>query len=83
MIVGYAKGTRGSNDGALGEIEAEVFKDNTGQWTADHSMDHESVPGILFTSRPLGQPAPTLTDLASALVAEFGIEGFPATTPGS
>lgn len=83
MIVGYAKGTRGSNDGALGEIETEVFKDNTGQWTADHSMDHEAVPGVLFTSRPLAQPAPTLTDLAAALVAEFGIDNFPVVTPGS
>ncbi|MDH3404418.1 MAG: alkaline phosphatase family protein [Acidobacteriota bacterium] len=83
MIVGYAKGTRGSNDGALGELETEVFSDNTGQWTADHSMDHEAVPGILFTNRPLGRPAPTLTELAAVLVEEFGVEGFPAVTPGS
>lgn len=83
MIVGYAKGSRGSNDGALGEIEAEVFSDNTGQWTADHSMDHESVPGILFTSRPLAKPAPTLTDLAAALVAEFGVDAFPTTASGN
>ncbi len=83
MIVGYAKGTRGSNDGALGEIEAEAFSDNMGEWTADHSMDHEAVPGILFTNRPLEQPATTLKDLAAALVAEFGIEEFPAQTPGS
>jgi predicted AlkP superfamily phosphohydrolase/phosphomutase len=80
MIVGYAKGTRGSNDGALGELEAEVFSTNTGQWTADHSMDHTSVPGILFTNRPLAKPAPTLTDLAAALVAEFGVDTFPAAS---
>jgi predicted AlkP superfamily phosphohydrolase/phosphomutase len=82
MIVGYAKGTKGSNDGALGELEAEIFSDNLGEWTADHSMDHESVPGVLFTSRPLARPAPTLTDLAAALVAEFGIETFPAPAAG-
>jgi len=83
MIIGYAKGMKGSNDGALAGIEAEIFKDNTGQWTADHSMDHETVPGILFATRELAKPAPTLTDLAAALVAEFGIDEFPVVTPGS
>lgn len=78
MVVGYAKGTRGSNAGALGELEAEVFSDNLGEWTGDHSMDHEAVPGVLFTNRPLAKPAPTLTDLAAALVAELGVEVFPA-----
>ncbi len=82
MVVGYAKGSRGSNDGALGEIEPEVFSDNTGAWTADHSMDHESVPGVLFTNKPLSNPAPTLTDLAFAVVAEFGIDEFPVDTTG-
>jgi len=81
MIVGYAKGTRGSNDGALGELEAEIFSDNTGQWTGDHSMDHDAVPGILFTNRPLAKPADTLTNLAAALLAEFDIDTFPATAP--
>lgn len=83
MIIGFAKGTKGSNEGALGDIEAEVFSDNLGQWTADHSMDHETVPGILFSNRPLAQPAETLTDLAAALVAEFGIDTFPQATPGN
>ncbi|MCZ6727080.1 MAG: alkaline phosphatase family protein, partial [Acidobacteria bacterium] len=82
MIVGYAKGTKSSNPSVLGELEPDVFSDNTGQWTADHSMDHEAVPGILFTSRPLARAAPTLTDLAAALLAEFGIEEFPTATPG-
>ncbi len=83
MIVGFAAGTRSSNDGALGEIEPDIFSDNTGQWTGDHSMDHEAVPGILFTNRPLSKPAPTLTELAAAVIAEFGIERFPAVEGGS
>ena len=40
-------------------------------------MDHETVPGILLSSRPLRKPAPTLAELAAAILAEFGIDGFP------
>ena len=42
-------------------------------------MDPAGVPGILLTSRPLGKAAPTLQTLAAAILAEFGIEGFPST----
>ena len=40
-------------------------------------MDHESVPGILLTSRPLKKPATELKNLAAAILAEFGIDQFP------
>jgi hypothetical protein len=43
-------------------------------------MDHEAVPGVLLTSRPLRRPAPTLQSLAGAILAEFGIDGFPGQT---
>jgi predicted AlkP superfamily phosphohydrolase/phosphomutase len=78
LVVGYAKGTRGSDAGALGGIPANVIEDNTSQWSGDHCMDHESVPGVLFTSRPLGKPARSLGELAPAILSEYGIEGFPA-----
>src|SRR5271157_945874 len=77
LIVGYAKGTRGSNESALGKVPPEVFMDNTEEWSGDHCMDPDSVPGILVTSRPLKKPVAKLQDLAAAILAEFGIEGFP------
>ena len=77
MVVGYAKQMRGSNQSAMGEIPPDVFIDNDEQWGADHCMDHETVPGVLFTNRPLKKPAPTLQSLGAAIVAEFGVEGFP------
>jgi hypothetical protein len=40
-------------------------------------MDPDAVPGILFTSRPLKKPAARLDELAAAVLAEFGVEGFP------
>jgi len=84
LIVGYAKGTRGSNDSALGAVGREVFSDNTGMWSGDHAMDHEAVPGILLTNRPLKKTASRLQDLAAAILAELGIEGeFPSPGGGN
>jgi predicted AlkP superfamily phosphohydrolase/phosphomutase len=78
LVVGYAKGTRTSDESALGALTSEVFADNTSHWTGDHCMDHEGVPGILLSSRPLRRPAPSIDRLPAALLAEFGVEGFPA-----
>jgi predicted AlkP superfamily phosphohydrolase/phosphomutase len=74
IVVGYAKGTRCSSASALGELSTEVSTDNLDDWPGDHLMDHESVPGILLTNRPLARPAPSLRDLGGAILAEFGVE---------
>lgn len=77
LIVGYTKGTRGSDESALGAMPPEIIVDNTSAWSGDHCMDHETVPGILLSSRALKRPAPTLQQLAAALLAEYGIDSFP------
>lgn len=81
LIVGYAKGTRGSDESALGGVPPDVIVNNTSPWSGDHCMDHEAVPGILLTSRALRTPAPTLQRLAAAILAEFGIDRFPEERP--
>ena len=40
-------------------------------------MDHTTVPGVYFSSRVLEKEATSLTNLAAAIMAEFGIEEFP------
>jgi predicted AlkP superfamily phosphohydrolase/phosphomutase len=82
LVVGYARATRVSNASTLGEITPEIFSDNTEAWSGDHGMDHESVPGILLTLRPLAKPATSLKNLAPAILGEFGIEDFPARPKG-
>lgn len=72
--VGYARGTRGSDDSAIGTLLPEVITDNHDRWSGDHCMDHEAVPGILLTSRPLKREATALKNLAAAILAEYGIE---------
>jgi predicted AlkP superfamily phosphohydrolase/phosphomutase len=81
LVVGYAKGTRGSDESALGGMPREVIVDNTDAWSGDHCMDHEAVPGVLLSNRPLRKAAPTLQTLAAAVLAEFGVEEFPRATP--
>jgi len=74
LIVGTAKGTRISGHSALGAVGKEVLTDNVDEWCCDHEMDHETVPGILLTNRPLQKPAPRLQDLAQSVLLEFGID---------
>ena len=77
LIVGFAKGVRGSNESALGEFSTEIIFDNDHPWSGDHLMDHETVPGVLFSSRPLQRAVTSLQNLAAALLVEFGIDDFP------
>jgi predicted AlkP superfamily phosphohydrolase/phosphomutase len=81
-VIGYAKGTRGADSSALGEIEREVLTDNDKPWSGDHEMDTPSVPGILATSRPLKRPARNLRELNASVLAEFGVEASPAPASG-
>ncbi len=81
IVVGYARGTRVASDSALGIVATEVFSDNRENWSGDHSMDPDHVPGVLYTSRPLKKAAPSLQTLAAAILAEFGIDDFPARRP--
>lgn len=76
FVVGYAKGTRCSNQSALGEIPKEVIVDNLEEWSGDHCMDDRAVPGILLTNRPLGKKVTSLQNLGAALLGEFGVAGF-------
>jgi predicted AlkP superfamily phosphohydrolase/phosphomutase len=77
LVVGYAKGTRGSDESALGSLPHDVIVTNTDPWNGDHCMDPAAVPGVLLASRALKKPAPDLQTLAAAIVAEFGVDRFP------
>jgi predicted AlkP superfamily phosphohydrolase/phosphomutase len=73
-VIGWAKGTRGADSSALGEVQREVLTDNDKPWSGDHEMDTPDVPGILATSRPLKRPARNLRELHASVLAEFGVE---------
>ena len=51
-----------------------MFSDNTGSWSGDHCMDHETVPGVIAMTRPLKRPASDLKELHDSILVEFGIQ---------
>lgn len=53
LVVGYAPGFRGSAETGLGKIPDVPLEENTDHWGADHCMDADAVPGVIFANRNL------------------------------
>jgi predicted AlkP superfamily phosphohydrolase/phosphomutase len=53
LVVGYASGFRASAETGLGKIPADSLEPNTDHWGADHCMDADIVPGVIFANRDL------------------------------
>jgi predicted AlkP superfamily phosphohydrolase/phosphomutase len=53
LVVGYAPGYRASAETGLGKIPSESLEVNYDHWGADHCMDSEVVPGVIFANRDL------------------------------
>lgn len=81
LIVGYARGYRSSDGSAMGEIKDEVVEPNTEHWNGDHCMASDLVPGVLFSSRKIGNEDPGLNDFAPSILEDFGV-AVPDNLPG-
>jgi len=53
LLVGYASGYRASSETGLGKIPEKLLEPNHDHWGADHCMDAEIVPGVIFANRDL------------------------------
>jgi predicted AlkP superfamily phosphohydrolase/phosphomutase len=73
LIVGYNRGYRAGWSTVLGGVSPGVLEDNTEPWGADHCIDARLVPGVLLSNRKIVKNAPSLTDIAPTILAEFGI----------
>jgi len=73
MQIGYDRTFRGSWTAALGQISKEIMEDNTDAWCADHCVATDLVPGVLFSTRPLGVDDPDLLDLAPTILESYGV----------
>jgi predicted AlkP superfamily phosphohydrolase/phosphomutase len=80
LIVGYDRGYRASWECATGRVSPAVFSDNTKSWSGDHCVDPRLVPGVLFSSRPVGASDPGIEDLAPTILTLFGVEVPPHMT---
>jgi predicted AlkP superfamily phosphohydrolase/phosphomutase len=53
LVVGYAPGYRASAETGLGKIPARLLEPNNDHWGADHCVDSDIVPGVIFANRDL------------------------------
>jgi hypothetical protein len=77
LIIGYAKGTRVTDESATGLITPGILSNNMSPWSGDHCMDPPAVPGILLSNRKLTDKPATLQSLAGTILQSIGIGGFP------
>lgn len=66
--------------GGTGDIGSRWISDNTSEWSADHCVAAELVPGILLSNRKIQVSDPDLTDLAPTILGEFGVPRPPKMT---
>ena len=53
LVVGYAPGNRASAETGLGKIPSLSLEPNHEHWGADHCIDADAVPGVIFANRDL------------------------------
>jgi len=53
LVVGYAPGHRASAETGLGKVPSTALEPNNDHWGADHCMDADAVPGVIFANRDL------------------------------
>lgn len=51
LVLGYAPRFRASSETGLGKIGAVPLEPNTDHWGADHCIDSQAVPAVLFANR--------------------------------
>lgn len=73
IIIGYARGYRGSWKTGLGGQPTKVIEDNRDRWTGDHMFAAYLVPGILVTNQKIERDNPTLSDIAPTILQAFGV----------
>jgi predicted AlkP superfamily phosphohydrolase/phosphomutase len=73
LIVGYAPGYRASWQTALGEAPASEIENNNDDWLADHCINPDDVPGVLFSSERIAPRNPRLQDVTAAILKRFGL----------
>jgi len=64
LLVGYASGYRASSETGLGGFKRNQIETNSDHWGADHCIDSQLVPGVLFSNQSLKEfPSPSFRDI--------------------
>ena len=73
IILGFNRDYRISWATPLGRIPKSIIEDNKENWSGDHCVAPEVVPGILFMNRKIKASHPALEDLTATILSIFGI----------
>ena len=65
LIIGYKRGFRASWQTVLGEAPKALFETNTDNWSGDHCIDPQLVPGVLFTNFKINKQALNIANIGS------------------
>jgi predicted AlkP superfamily phosphohydrolase/phosphomutase len=81
LVVGYTPGYRASAETGMGEWTNVTIEPNQDHWGADHCVDPEAVPGVVFANRGLDDfPQPSYLDfpaLAIGMTPDSNMEAPP------
>jgi predicted AlkP superfamily phosphohydrolase/phosphomutase len=77
LIIGYARGYRGSWQTALGGAPESLVEGNQDAWIGDHCINAADVPGVIFSTRKLTVEDPRLKDLTVSILRLFGVQPSP------
>jgi predicted AlkP superfamily phosphohydrolase/phosphomutase len=84
IVVGYAPKYRASSDTGLGGWGDETIESNPDHWEADHCIDANAVPGVLFFNRGLANfPSPSYVDIPGMTIGKQLSPGKSAAPIGS
>ncbi len=81
IFVGFNRGYRASWQTALGGVPEELFSDNRKEWSGDHLVDPDAVPGVWFSNRRISFANPSILDVAPTVIGLFGAD-IPDTLNG-
>ena len=71
LVIGYAPGYRASGETGVGAWKMDAVEPNHDHWGADHCIDSESVPGVLFSNKGLdAYPNPSFRDIPMITIGE-------------
>ncbi|MDK1117748.1 MAG: alkaline phosphatase family protein [Anaerolineae bacterium] len=72
MMLGCSAGYRSSSETGLGKWKETSIEENKDHWGADHCIDPELVPGVLFSSQGLKEfPNPSFRDIPPMVVGKY------------
>lgn len=84
IVVGFSPGYRASSQTGLGGWEKSCLEPNLDHWGADHCIDSQAVPGVLFSNQELKYfPNPSYRDIPALTIGTTLDPGSSAPPPSA